>query len=306
MIVALSLLAQVLHISLMIVAAPTVAGTLDWLDARLGGRTGPPILLPWRDLVRLWRKTPMTVESVSAVSRLAPAAGLGATLSAAALVPSFTLGMALAPLADVLVIVSLLTVARVAAGLAALDSGAALPGLAAQSASASAVLAESALMLAVVALALMGGSFNVDLIVGQQREGLLLPAAALAVAVTAMLALVFAEASGDAGGLHSMFSGTDLAVARMTCWLRRLVWIDLTGGLFLPVGIAGTDGSPLAWLIGLACWGIKLGAFILGLSLIQALLGRRIPRQRLADLIGVAGLLALLAIIMVLASAGTA
>ena len=133
----LSLLSEILHIGLMIVAAPTVAGVLDWLDARLSGRSGPPILLPWRDLVRLSRKAPVTVESVSAVSRLAPALGLGATLSAAALVPSFTLGMALAPLADVLVIVSLLAVARVAAGLAALDSGAALPGLAAQNASAS-------------------------------------------------------------------------------------------------------------------------------------------------------------------------
>ena len=123
----LSLLAQILHIGLMIAAAPTMAGMMDWLDARLSGRTGPPILLPWRDLVRLSRKTPMTLESVSVVSRLAPAFGLGATVSAAALVPSFTLGMALSPLADVLVIVSLLAVARIAAGLAALDSGAACP-----------------------------------------------------------------------------------------------------------------------------------------------------------------------------------
>ena len=113
----------------------------------------------------------MTVESVSVVSQLAPALGLGATLAAAALVPSFTLGMALAPLADVLVIVSLMTVARVAAGLGALDSGAALPGLAAQTASATAVLAETALMLAVVTLALIGGSFNLDLIVRPAARG---------------------------------------------------------------------------------------------------------------------------------------
>jgi formate hydrogenlyase subunit 4 len=301
----LSLLAQVLHIGLMIVAAPTVAGALDWLDARLSGRSGPPLLLPWRDLVRLSRKTPMTVESVSAVSRLAPALGLGATLSAAALVPSFTLGMAFAPLADVLVIVSLLTLARVAAGLAALDSGAALPGLAAQNASASAVLAEPALMLAVVTLGLIGGSFNLDLIVGQQREGLLLPEAASAVALTAMLALVFAEASATAGGLDCMFSGTGLAVSRMTGWLRRLVWIDLIGGLFLPVGMAASDSGLLSWLTGLACWGVKLGAFVLGLSAIQTMLGR-IPNRNLPDLIGVAALLALLAVVMVLASTGIA
>jgi len=305
MTIVLSLLAQIMHIVLMLAAAPTVAGALDWLDARLSGRTGPPVLLPWRDLVRWSRKTPIAVESVSVVSRLAPALGLGATLSAAALVPSFTLGMALAPLADVLVIVSLLTLARMASGLAALDAGAPLPALAAQDASARAVLAEPALMLSVVSLALIGGNLNLDLIIGQQREGLLLPAAASAIALTAMLALVFAEASGIDGGLEQMASGPDMVISRMTFWLRRLVWIDLIGGLFLPVGMAATDSLPLAWLIGLVSWAVKLAAFILGLSAIQTLLGR-VPRRSLPDLIGIAALLALLATIMVLASTGTA
>ena len=305
MTIVLSLLSQLIHIVLLLAAAPIVAGALDWLDARLGGRTGPPLLLPWRDLVRLSRKTPVTLESVSVVSRVAPAIALGATLSAAALVPSFTLGMAFAPLADVLVIVSLLALARVAGGLAALDSGAALPALAAQGASARAVLAEPALMLAVVTLALIGGSFNLDLIISQQREGLLLPAAASAVALTAMLALLFAEQSATEAGAEQMASGSGLAIARITSWLRRLVWIDLIGGLFLPVGMAAADSLPLAWLIGLLCWAVKLAAFILGLSAIHTLLGR-VPRRSLPDLIGVAALLALLATIMVLAGTGTA
>ena len=69
--------------------------------------------------------------------------------------------------------------------------------------------------------------------------------------------LMFAEADVTSGGLDSMFSGTDLAMSRMTGWLRRLVWIDLIGGIFLPVGMAGADSGPLAWLPGLACWAIK-------------------------------------------------
>jgi formate hydrogenlyase subunit 4 len=300
----LSLVAQILHIGLMIAAAPTLAGATNWFQARLSGRSGPPVLLPWRDLVRLGRKTPMTVESVSIVSRLAPALGLGATVSAAALVPSFTLGMALSPLADVLVIVSLLTVARIAAGMAALDSGAALPGLAGQDASARAVLAEPALMLAVVTLALMGGSFNLNLAIGQQREGFLLPAAASAVALTAMLVLAFTDAGAPAKGLEEMLGGTDLAVCWMTGWLRRLVWFDLIGGLFLPIGMANAGGGLLAWLIGLAAWSVKLGAFTLGLTAIKTASGQ-LRGHRLPDLIGVAALLALLATIMVLASAGT-
>lgn len=301
----LSLLAQILHTGLMVVVAPTVAGIMAWLEARLGGRTGPPPLLPWRELMRLARKTPMMQEQVSVVSRVAPAVGLGAMLSAASLVPSFALGMALSPLADVLVIVALLTVARVAAAMAALDSGAAPPGLTQQSAAALAVLAEPAMMLAVVALAMMAGTFNLDLIIAQQREGVLLPAAASAVVLTALLALVFADMDRADEPADPTFSGMDLLIIRMTGWLRRLVWADLIGGLFLPAGIANADNGPIAWSVGLAVWAVKLGAFMLGLTAVQALLGR-VPRRSLPDLLGVAALLALLATIMVLANMGTA
>jgi formate hydrogenlyase subunit 4 len=305
MTVVLPLLAQILHIGLMILVAPTAAGVMAWLEAKFTGRGGPPILLPWRDLVRLYRKTPMLIESVSVVSRFAPVIGLGVTLSASALVPSFVLGMALSPLADILVIVSLLTVARVAIALAALDGGAALPGLTQQGASSLAVLAEPALMLAMISLALMGGSFNLDLVIAQQREGVLAPAAASAVVLTALLALVLADLSAPDRGSEDVFGGMSLAMVRAARWLRWLIWIDLIGGLFLPIGMANAENAPLTWLLGLACWAIKLSAFMLVLSAIQTVLGR-IPRRNLADLIGVAALLALLATMMVLASAGTA
>jgi formate hydrogenlyase subunit 4 len=305
MTVAMSLLAQILHIGVMILVAPTAAGAMDRLDAKLTGRGGPPILLPWRELVRLSRKTPLLIESVSVVSRFGPVVGLGATLSAAALVPSFTLGMALSPLADMPVIVSLLTVARVAIALAAMDAGTALPGLTEQGASALAVLAEPALMLAMIALALMGGSFNLDLVIAQQREGVLSPAAGSALVLNALLALVLADVSAPGRGSEEAFGGMGLAMVRVVGWLRRLIWIDLIGGLFLPIGMANAENAPLTWLLGLTYWVIKLGAFMVVLSGIQMVLGR-IPRHNLRDLIGVAALLALLAIVMVLASAGTA
>jgi formate hydrogenlyase subunit 4 len=305
MTILLSLVAQLLHIGLMIAAAPTMAGLTDWLDARLTGRAGPPVLLPWRDLIRLSRKTPILLESVSVVSRIAPAVGLGATLSAAALVPSFCLGMALSPLADVLVVAALLALARVAAALAAFDSGAAGPGLSQQRTDVLAVVAEPALMLVLVTLALMAGSFNLDLIIGQQREGILFPAAASAVALTALLALILADIRAPDRGAEDMFGGVDLAMLRTTRWLRHLLWIDLIGGLFLPLGMATAETGPLPWLLGLAAWLIKLGASILALSGVHAMLGR-IPRHGLIDLLGVAALLALIATIMVLTSLGTA
>ncbi len=303
--VLISLFAQILHIALMVVAAPAIAGVTGWLDARMVGRSGPPVLLPLRDLVRLSRKITVTPESASPARDLAPIVSLGATLCAAALVPSFTLGAALTPLADGLVIAGLLSVARTATMLGALDTGSAASGLAAQHATALAVLIEPALLLFVFSLALMCGSFNLDLIIGQQQDGLLLPAAASTLALTCLLALVFADISEASGGLDLDYSGLDLALCQVTAWLRRLVWIDLIGALFLPIGMAGPDGGLADWGIGLLCWVAKLAAAVICLSGVHAILGR-VSRRDLPDLVGIAALLALLATIMVLAGTGGA
>nr|WP_294577896.1 NADH-quinone oxidoreductase subunit H [uncultured Rhodopila sp.] len=298
----LSLVAQILHIALMIAAAPVVAGLADWLQVRLAGRPGASILLPWRDLVRLSRKTPAETDAGSSVLRFAPATALGVTIAAAALVPSFSRSMALTPLADLLVIVSLLAFARAAMVLAALDAGAAMPGLAAQQSSALAIPAEAALIIAVFAIALMAGGFNLDLIMGQMRDGGLAPAAATAVVLAALLLLAVADDGFALMGLEQAESGNGIAVARLTGWLRRLVWIDLIAALFLPFGFATAGSGPLEWSVGLACWGLKLAILIPCLSAARLIAGR-VAAQRVPGLAAFAILLAALAAVMVLSSA---
>jgi formate hydrogenlyase subunit 4 len=301
----LSLVAQILHLLLMVAAAPLAAGVSDWLEAQMIGRSGAPVLLPWRDLVRLSRKTPAETDSGSAVLRHAPSAALGITLAAAALAPSFSRSMALSPLADILVIVSLLASARVALVLAALDAGAPEPGLAAQQSSALAVPAEAALIVLAVAIALMAGGFNLDLIMGQARDGGLAPAAASAVVLAGLLALAFLDDDFSQAGLDRAAADNALAIARLTAWLRRLVWLDLIGALVLPFGYATAGAGPLEWSAGLACWGGRLTVLILFMAGTRALLGR-IAAQRAAEVAGVAALLAVMAAVMVLASARTA
>jgi formate hydrogenlyase subunit 4 len=300
----LSLLTQVLHIGLMLATAPSVAGATDWLAARMAGRSGPSSTLPWQDVIRLWRKTPVTQENLSIVSAIAPAAGLGMMLAAAALVPSFTLGMALSPLADLLVIAALLAAGRIIFALAAFDSGAALPGLAAQDAASLAVLAESALILLVVALGVMGAGFGLDPIITQQQEGMLAPAAS-SVALTALLAIVLAETASGDGLKGQVFTGPDLAMAKLAGWLRRLVWIDLIGALFLPLGMSTAASGPASWLLGLLAWAAKLVLFVFCFCAVQTALGR-IPRRSLPNVIGAAALLALLSMLIALVSTGAA
>ena len=124
-----ALLTQLLHLALMLAAAPLVVGATCWLKARLMGRRGAPPLQPFRDLEKLLRKRPVLAENASWVSELAPYAGVAAPLAAAALVPSFARGMVLSPVGDLVVVAGLLTLARMALALAGMDVGTAFGGL---------------------------------------------------------------------------------------------------------------------------------------------------------------------------------
>ena len=119
---AVAFVEQVAHVALMAAAAPTLIGIIRWMEARLAGQVGPPVQ-PWQDLARLLRKQPVMAESASEVSAIAPLLSLAAVAIVAVMVPSFTLGMTLAPFADLLVIAGLLSLARCSIALAGMDAG---------------------------------------------------------------------------------------------------------------------------------------------------------------------------------------
>lgn len=291
---------QVLHIVLMLAGAPVVLGLQRWTEARLAGRTGPDPRQPWRDLLRLARKQPALAENASPLFRIAPLACFAAMAVAASLVPSFTLGMAFAPLGDLLVLAGLLAFGRAARALAALDAGTAPGGLAASRSALLACLAEPVMFLVILALGLMGGTTNLDLLISQQHLGMLQPPAAAALAAAALAAL--ALAGGGLDGETTEFSGGDLALIELAGTLRMLVWFDLIGAVFLPLGMASQGAGPLGWAVGLVAWGARLIVLMSGLAALRCASGR----LRLAatpQVVGIAAVLGLLAALLVLASA---
>jgi formate hydrogenlyase subunit 4 len=290
---------QALHVALMLAAAPILAGLQRWIEARLAGRHGPDPWQPWRDLARLTRKPPALAENASPLFRTAPIACFAVMIVAAALVPSFTLGMAFAPLADLLVLGGLLAFARLVLGLAALDAGTAPAGLAAARAAWLACMAEPALFLVFLALGFLGGTTNLDLLIGQQQQGMLQPPAAAALAAASLAALGLAGA--DQGDQATEFSGGDLALVQFAEALRVVVWFDLIGALFLPLGMAGQDAGPLGWIIGLVAWGARLIVLTGGLVALRGAAGSLRAGQA-KRLVGIAAVLGLLAALLVLAS----
>ncbi len=262
---------QILHLVLVLAAAPVLTGVVEALAAWFVGRAVPSIMQPWRDVVRLFAKSPVRASSASVVTSVAPLLSVALAVLCVALVPSFMLGMALAPLVDPIAIAALLVAMRVVPVLAAMDSGTAEGGIAVVEAAQAAVFTETALLLALFVLSLSGG--GLDRIVASGMEGTLLtdPAAVLAVAA---LALVAGEAVVQPA-LENAYSARDLALSRIAGQVRLLVWCDLVGGLALPFGMAPADGGPLDWLVGLAAWGGRVGLAALAIAALRVFGGAR-------------------------------
>lgn len=295
----LALAAQCLHVVLVLLAAPTALGALDWAEMRLAGSGGPPWRAPWHELGRLCRKQTVLAENASALFTAAPLLCFAALAVATALVPSFALGMSFSRIGDLLVIGGLLALARTVLALASLDDGTAAGGVAARQAMTLALCAEPALLFVMLALGLAAGTTNVDLIAGLQQAGMVQPFAAsvLAAAALGLIALV----QRDAGMPEAAaFGGSGLALLRMAEALRLLLWLDLIGALFIPVGMASAQDFPAGWAVGLLSWIGRLGLSIGLLAVLRVGAGRLRWRQ-VPALLAVALLFAALAGLLVLA-----
>ncbi|MHA0111265.1 NADH-quinone oxidoreductase subunit H, partial [Klebsiella pneumoniae] len=85
-----------------------VVGLTRQVKARLMRRRGPPVIQPYRDLLKLIRKEVVLADSASWFFRVAPYLIFALTWVAAALVPTFASGLMFNWAADVVALVALL------------------------------------------------------------------------------------------------------------------------------------------------------------------------------------------------------
>ena len=312
-----SVLAQLLHIALILTAAPLLTGAVRWLKARMMGRRGPHPLQPVRDLLKLLRKRPVLAENASAVSRAAPYVAAGAAVAAAVLVPTFARGMVFAPLADLILVAGLLALGRVAMALAGMDVGTSFGGLGASREMTFAALAEPALVVAALTLAILAGTTNLDAIAAGFREGGLGLRVSLGLALVALLAVAVAENARipvDNPATHLELtmvheamileaSGRHLALWDYAAMLRLTLWLALLAAVFLPLGQAPAGAAPHLWVVGLAAWLLKMGGLALGLAAFESAIAK-MRVFRVPEFLGAALLLGLLGAVYLFVSTG--
>jgi formate hydrogenlyase subunit 4 len=310
-----AILTQILHIALVLAAAPVVLGGVRWLKARMMGRVGAHPLQPLRDTLKLLRKRPVLAENASWISRAAPYVAAGATLVALALVPSFARGMLFGPLSDLLVIAGLLALARVALALAGLDIGTAFGGLGAAREMSFAALAEPALLVAVLSLAILAGSTGLEAIAAAFQDGALGLRVSLALALIAMLAVAVAENARipvDNPATHLELtmvheamileaSGRHLALWEAASAFQLTLWLALIAAIFLPFGTAPVGFAPLGWILGLLAWAVKMALLCLALAAFESAIAK-MRVFRVPEFLGAALLAGLLGAILLFVS----
>lgn len=156
----MTVLDLILRLVAWLVLAPLLPGIINKVKAWVAGRRGPPVLQLYYDLARLWRKGVVLSTLASPGFIAGPAVAWVAVLGAALLLPLGPAGAALSFRGDVLLLIYLLALARFGTAWAALETGSAFEGMGAAREVSYAVLAEAALITAVLSLSVHTGSIT--------------------------------------------------------------------------------------------------------------------------------------------------
>ena len=158
--VALHAIRVFMSIAIWLLIAPLVPGVINKVKAWIAGRKGPPVLQLYFDLARLWRKGIVLSTAVSPGHVVGPAVALVSLVGASLLLPVGRSGAPIAFEGDAVLFVYLMALARFSMSYAALETGSAFEGMGAAREVSFAVLAEIAVMTALLVLSVKTGSVS--------------------------------------------------------------------------------------------------------------------------------------------------
>ncbi|MEI6675389.1 MAG: NADH-quinone oxidoreductase subunit H [Verrucomicrobiota bacterium] len=155
-----SILDLILRLDCWLLLAPLLPGIINKVKAWVAGRRGPPVLQLYYDLARLWKKGVVMSTLASPAFVILPAMTWVALLGAALLLPLGPLGAGLSFRGDALLMLYLLALGRFGTAWAAMETGSAFEGMGTVREVSYAVLAEAAMITAVLALCVQSGSLS--------------------------------------------------------------------------------------------------------------------------------------------------
>jgi len=253
--------------------APFVVGWIRKIKARLQNRRGPSVFQPYQDLRKLFTKEARVAHTASPLFRVAPYVVFVATWLAAATVPLIAVDLPVAAIADIIVLVGLLALARFFLALAGMDVGTAFGGMGASREMLVSALAEPAMLMAVFTLTMTAHSTNLASVIDYQltaglglRPSFLFALGGLvlvAIAETGRIPVDNPATHLELTMIHEAmlleYSGRHLALMEWAAQIKLVLYGTLIANIFFPWGIA-QDFAPLALGVGMVSIVIKLMA----------------------------------------------
>jgi formate hydrogenlyase subunit 4 len=305
------LLVQGVQMALVLLLAPLLTGLVRKVKARLQRRRGAALIQPYRDLKRLLGKEVVLAENASWLFRTAPYVIFAVTWVAAALVPTFATGLLFNWSGDLIAITALLGSARFAQALAAMDIGTSFGGIGASREVMIASLAEPAMLMIALTVALVAGSTQLSTIADYMAFSAVGLRVSLALGLVALIIVALAENARipvDNPATHLEltmvheamvleYSGRHLAMIELAAALKLLLYISVIACIFCPVGLAhGYAIGFVLYLFKLAVAGVLLGVFEMSIAKMRVF---RVP-----NFLGAALMLGLLGVLLLFVSEG--
>ena len=305
------LVSQGVQMLLVLSLAPLLTGFVRKIKAQLLRRQGPPLLQPYRDLVRLMRKDVVLAANASWLFRAIPYIIFAGTWVAASLVPTFGSGLMFSWSADLIAIIALLGSARFFLALAGMDVGTAFGGIGSSREVMIASLAEPAILITVFAVAMIAGSTLFSTIaefMGSSAVGLRVSLGMALIALTIVAIAENGRIPVDNPATHLEltmvheamvleYSGRHLALIDLSSQLKLLLYLSLIACIFMPWGAAAPEARIDALTIGAVAYIVKLAACGLALAVFETSIAK-MRVFRIPEFLGAALMLALLATLL--------
>ena len=309
------LLLQGFQMVLVLAAAPLLVGIVRKTKARLTGRRGAPVWQPYLDLARLAHKEAVVAENATWLFRVVPYIVFAAIWVAAALVPTYAVGLIFSWSADIIVIVGLLGTARFFLALAGLDIGTAFGGIGTSREIMIATLAEPAMLMIVFTLSLLAQSTQLSSIAhymmtvqvglrvscGLALLGLILVAIAENGRIPVDNPATHLELTMVHEAMILEYSGRHLALIELAAALKLTLYLALLVCVFVPWGMAGPDTGPELLALGIVIYLAKLAVGGIGLAVIEVSVAK-MRVFRVVDFLNFALMLGLLGALLLFVS----
>ncbi len=184
-----------IHLFLLIIMPPLLLGVINRVKARFAGRSGPPVMQPYYDIIKLLRKGLVISGTTTWVFRAGPVVSLVAILLAGLLIPFGPFASPVSFTGDLILFAYLFALARFFTTSAALDTGSSFEGMGAAREVTFACLSEPALFLAFLVLAKLSGSLSLNLMLQAPRTAhpTGLPVASVVLVAVGLFIVLLAE-----------------------------------------------------------------------------------------------------------------